>query len=221
MRPLVAALNQIMEALADPNLRLIGVHGLGGVGKTTLVRQVAIKVKEKSPDTNVVFVDVKQNPKIEKVQQDIADMIGLELKQQSLLVRATSVRQSLEEDKKKNILVILDDLWEKLDLNEIGMTFGKENKNYKILMTSRQRDVLSKMNTQMNFWLKELTEKESWELFMVKVALNDSSKGEELLAIARKVVGKCGGLPIAIVTIAATLKGKEEIAEWRNVWQRL
>ncbi|KAI4354254.1 hypothetical protein L6164_003136 [Bauhinia variegata] len=217
----VAALSQIMEALADPNLRLIGVHGLGGVGKTTLVREVAIKVKEKSPDTNVVFVDVKQNPKIEKVQQDIADMIGLELKQQSLLVRATSLRQSLEEDKKKNILVILDDLWEKLDLNEIGITFRKENKNYKILMTSRKRDVLSKMNTQRNFWLKELTEEESWELFMVKVALNESSKGEELLDIARKVVGKCGGLPIAIVTIAATLKGKEEIAEWRNVWQRV
>ncbi|KAI4354281.1 hypothetical protein L6164_003157 [Bauhinia variegata] len=55
----VAALNQIMEALADPNLGLIGVYGLGGVGKTTLVRDVAIKVKEKSPGTNVVVVDVK------------------------------------------------------------------------------------------------------------------------------------------------------------------
>ncbi|KAI4354265.1 hypothetical protein L6164_003144 [Bauhinia variegata] len=91
----VAALNQIMEALANPNLRLIGVHGLGGVGKTTLVREVAIKVTEKSPDTNVVFVDVKENPKIEKIQQDISDVLGLELKQQSLLVRATLLRQSL------------------------------------------------------------------------------------------------------------------------------
>ncbi|KAI4354279.1 hypothetical protein L6164_003155 [Bauhinia variegata] len=159
----VAALNQILEALADPNLRLIGVHGLGGVGKTILVPEVAIRVKEKSPDTNVVFVDVKQNPKIEKIQQDIADTLGLKLKQQSLVVRATSLRQSLEEDKKKNILVILDDLWEKLDLNEIGITFGKENKNYKILMTSRKRDVLSKMDIQKNFWLKELTEEERKE----------------------------------------------------------
>ncbi|KAI4354268.1 hypothetical protein L6164_003146 [Bauhinia variegata] len=217
----VAALNQIMEALADPNLRLIGVHGLGGVGKTTLVREVAIKVKEKSPDTNVVFVDVKQNPKIEKIQQDIADMLGLELKQQALVVRATLLRQRLEKDKEKKILVVLDDLWEKLDLNEIVITFEKENKNYKILMTSRIKDVLSKMDTQKNFWLKELTEEESWELFKVKVALNETSKSEELLTIARKVVAKCGGLPVAIVTIAAALKGKEEIAKWRDVFQRL
>ncbi|KAI4354276.1 hypothetical protein L6164_003152 [Bauhinia variegata] len=217
----VAALNQIMEAITDTNLRLIGVHGLGGVGKSTLVREVAIKVKEKSPDTTVVFVDVKQNPKIEKIQQDIADMLELKLKQQSLVVRATLLRERFEKDKKKNILVILDDLWEKLDLNKIGIIFDKENKNYKILMTSRKRDVLSKMDTQKNFWLGELSKEESWELFQVKVALNESSKGEEFLTIAREVVGKCGGLPVAIVTIAAALKGKEEIAEWRDVLQRL
>ncbi|KAI4354257.1 hypothetical protein L6164_003138 [Bauhinia variegata] len=155
----VAALNQIMEALADPNLRLIGVHGLGGVGKTTMVCEVAKKVK-KSPDTNVVFVDVKQNPKIEKIQQDIADMLGLELKQQSLVVRATLLRQRID----------------------------------------RRR---------------------SWELFKVKVALNETSESEELLTKAREVVAECGGLPIAIVTIAAALKGKEEIAEWRDVLRRL
>ncbi|KAI4354288.1 hypothetical protein L6164_003163 [Bauhinia variegata] len=183
----LATLNQIIEALADPDLRLIGVHGSGGVGKTTVVREVAIKVKEKSPDTNVVFVDVKQNPKIEKIQQDIADMLGLELKQHSLVVRATLLRRRLENDKEKNILVILDDLWEKLDLNE----------------------------------LKELTEEESWELFKVRVAFNESSKSEELLTKAREVVAECGGLPIAIVTIAAALKGKEEIAEWRDVLRRL
>ncbi|KAI4353007.1 hypothetical protein L6164_001986 [Bauhinia variegata] len=214
----VAALNQIMEALADPNLRLIGVHGLGGVGKTTLVRDVAIRVKEKSPDTNIVFVDVKQNPKIEKVQQDIADMLRLDLKEQNLLTRANLLCRRLQNDKEKNILVILDDLWEKLDMNKIGITFEKENKNYKILMTSRKKDVLSKMDTQKNFWLKELTEEESWELFKVKVALNESSKSKKFLTIAREVVQKCGGLPIAILAIA---KGKEEMAEWRDVLQQL
>ncbi|KAI4354251.1 hypothetical protein L6164_003134 [Bauhinia variegata] len=217
----VASLNQIMEALADPNLRLIGVHGLGGVGKTTLVRDVAIKVKEKSPDTNVVFVDVKQNPKIEKIQQDIADMLGLELKQQSLFVRATLLRQRLEQDKEKNILVILDDLWKKLDLNEVGLLFEEENKNCKILMTSREKGVLSKMNTHKDIELRELTKEESWELFKGKVTLNESSKSKEFITTAKKVVAACGGLPIAIVTIAAALKGKEEIAEWRDALRRL
>ncbi|KAI4354277.1 hypothetical protein L6164_003153 [Bauhinia variegata] len=79
----VAALNQITEALADPNLRLIGVHGLGGVGKSTLVRE---------------------NPKIEKVQQDIADMFGLELKQQCLVVRATLLSQRFVEPKTPRFL---------------------------------------------------------------------------------------------------------------------
>ncbi|KAI4354244.1 hypothetical protein L6164_003130 [Bauhinia variegata] len=217
----VAALNRIMEALADPNLRLIGVHGLGGVGKTTLVRDVAIKVKEKSPDTNIVFVDVKQSPEIKKIQQDIADMLRLDLKEQNLLTRATLLHKRLKKDEEKKILVILDDLWKELDLNEIGLIFEKENKNYRILMTSRKRDMLSKMDTQKNFWLRELTKEESWDLFKVKATLNESSKSKELLTIAREIVTECGGLPIAIVTIAAALEGKEEIAEWRDVLRRL
>ncbi|KAI4346282.1 hypothetical protein L6164_013348 [Bauhinia variegata] len=215
----VSALNRITEALADPNLNMIGVYGLGGVGKTTLVHEVVKKAKEQSSDLKVVIALVKQNPETREIQQQIAEMLQLELKEQTPVVRATRLRQRLEQE--KNILVILDDLWKKLDLDEIGIPYGKKNKNCKILMTSRNRGVLSdQMNTQRNFGLGELADSEAWKLFKEKAALNESLQSAELLSVARDVVQECGGLPIAIVTVAAALKGKK-IVEWRDVRRRL
>ncbi|KAI4354228.1 hypothetical protein L6164_003115 [Bauhinia variegata] len=185
----VLAVNQIMDALVDPNLKKIGVYGLGGVGKTTLVYEVAKKAKEKSSDL------------------------------ESKPLRADRLLKRLEEE--KNILLILDDLWEKLDLDEIGIPHEKENKHCKILMTSRNRDVLSnQMNTQKNFQLQVLTREEAWKLFKEKAVLSESPKTDELLSVARDIIAMCDGLPIAIVTIAAALKGKVE-AERRDVLRRL
>ena len=40
------ALNKIMETLRDDKTKMIGVWGMGGMGKTTLVKQVAEQAKQ-------------------------------------------------------------------------------------------------------------------------------------------------------------------------------
>ena len=42
----LSTMNEIMEALDDRAVNLIGLHGLGGVGKITLAKQVAKKAQE-------------------------------------------------------------------------------------------------------------------------------------------------------------------------------
>ncbi|KAJ7954267.1 Disease resistance protein [Quillaja saponaria] len=38
--------NEIMKELKDPSVKMIGVYGLGGVGKTTLVKNIGMKAQE-------------------------------------------------------------------------------------------------------------------------------------------------------------------------------
>ncbi|KAI4313411.1 hypothetical protein L6164_026395 [Bauhinia variegata] len=228
----VETLEAIMEALRDPNVNKIGVYGMGGVGKSTLVKQVAQKAQQEFDV--VVMATITQNPEVEKIQGQIADMLGLNLSnEQSLMGRASRLLERLK--KEKNVLIILDDLWEKLNWDDIGIPFLEEHKynnkkinissemhqrDCKFLMTSRIREVLSNMNSQKHFFLRPLQDIEAWKLFKDKAELDESIGNGELLSIAREVAEECGGLPLAVVTIASSLKNKR-ISEWKVVLQEL
>ncbi|PPD91121.1 hypothetical protein GOBAR_DD11943 [Gossypium barbadense] len=100
-------LNGIMEALKDDSVSVVGVHAT--------VTQV---------------IDV------EKIQNQIADFLGLKFEEQSMVGKAIRLRERLK--KEKSILVVLDDIWEKVDIEEVGIPLGDEHKRCKLLLTSRE-----------------------------------------------------------------------------------
>ncbi|XP_061340164.1 probable disease resistance protein At4g27220 [Gastrolobium bilobum] len=110
----------IEAALEDSNVRMIGLHGLSGVGKTTLVKKVAQEALKVKMFNVVIMANVTRNPDIKKIQGQIADMLGIKLDEESDIARAARIRKSLENDK-KSTLIILDDLWAKVDFNMLGI----------------------------------------------------------------------------------------------------
>ncbi|KAI4356280.1 hypothetical protein L6164_000313 [Bauhinia variegata] len=216
----VSVLDDITRALQDPNVQTIGLYGLAGVGKTTLVEEVANKSQQQNLFDVVVLAYVRQNPKTEEIQSQIAYKLGLELKETNSTVRANHLHKRLLM-KEEKVLVIFDDLWAELKLGEIGIPSIKQHKGLKILMTSRNRELLSnRMNTQKDFCLQVLTKYEGWKLFVEKAQFDESSANEELKSIATKIAEKCGGLPVAIVTIASSLK-KKSSSSWNDALRRL
>ncbi|XWS15412.1 hypothetical protein CRYUN_Cryun35bG0095500 [Craigia yunnanensis] len=75
--------DEILEALKDPSINIRGVYAMGGVGKTTLVKKVARQVKDDKLFDSVVMTAVTQTPDIQKIQDQIADMLGLKFREQS------------------------------------------------------------------------------------------------------------------------------------------
>ncbi|KAJ9691576.1 hypothetical protein PVL29_013688 [Vitis rotundifolia] len=209
--------NQIMEALRNEDMRMIGVWGMGGVGKTTLVKQVAQQAEEDKLFHKVVMVlNISQTPNITEIQAKIARMLGLKFEAEE--DRAGRLWQRLKREEK--ILVILDDIWGKLELGEIGIPYGVDHKGCKLLLTSRERQVLdTDMRTQKEFQVRHLNEEEAWSLF--KRTAGDSVEQPELRSIAVNVVKKCDGLPVAIVTIANALRGKSRVHVWENALEEL
>ena len=113
-------LEMIMKTLEDSKTNMVGVYGVGGVGKTTLVKAIAKKVQEKKLFNTVVMANITRNPDIKHIQGQIAEMLGMRMEEESETLRADLIRMRIKKEK-ENTLIILDDLWEGLDLNKLGI----------------------------------------------------------------------------------------------------
>uniref|UniRef100_A0A5B6Z6W5 Uncharacterized protein n=1 Tax=Davidia involucrata TaxID=16924 RepID=A0A5B6Z6W5_DAVIN len=210
-------MTEVMEALKDDEIDIIGICGMGGVGKTTMVKEVATKAKADHLFDEIVMSVVSQDRDLKKIQGEIGDMLGLKFDEDNIIARAGRLCARLKNGKR--ILVILDDVWEGFDLGEVGIPLGGDRKGCKVVLTSRLQRVCSDMGTQKDFTVQVLSEQEAWDLFK-EIAGNSVDSSTDIHPIAKEVVKECGGLPIAVITVAKALKNRRKHA-WNDALQQL
>ncbi|CAL5394211.1 unnamed protein product [Camellia sinensis] len=201
----------IMVALQDSNVKMIGVYGTGGVGKTTMVAEIGKQVKNGLFDEVVVAV-VSQEANVSNIQGQLADCLSLKLQGETEVGKANELWNRLNNGKKN--LIILDDMWQELKLKTVGIPITDGNNCCKVVITSRIRGVLEKMHVDRYVPMQVLLEKEAWALFKTKVG--NSVDSPELHDIADAVCKECGGLPVAILAVGAALKDKKKYV-WEDV----
>ncbi|KAH9688154.1 putative disease resistance protein [Citrus sinensis] len=210
----MSTLGSILSALEDRDVNMLGIYGMGGIGKTTLAEEVARKVKSDKLFDQVVFVEVSHKQDIRKIQGVIADKLGLELHEESDEGRVGRLCEGIK--KVKKILIVLDNIWENLNLGNVGIPLGD---GCKVLLTTRNLNVLSvMMDCRTNFAVGVLEKEEAWSLF--KKMAGDYVEGSELEEVARNVAEECAGLPVSIVTVARALRNKR-ISEWKHAREQL
>ncbi|CAL5431225.1 unnamed protein product [Camellia sinensis] len=213
----ILVMNEIIEALKDDGIHLIGICGMGGIGKTTMAKEVAKRTKNLFNEFPMAVVS--QEPNLKQVQSCIAEMLGLQLDMENPIVRSSRLRERLLQNDKK-ILVILDDIWEEFDLEELGFPLeGGSNKSCKILFTSRNRNLWKGIQNKRYIQLEVLVGEEPWHLFREKVG--DCADDLDLLPLAKQIVNECGGLPLALITIGRALTNEHNQHHWNNALQQL
>jgi hypothetical protein len=149
------------------------------------VKQIAKQLKLFD---KVVMTHVSQNPDFKTIQGEIADLLGLRFDEETIFGRANRLRQRIKME--KSILVILDNIWSMLDLKKVGIPIGNEHNGCKLLMTSRNQDVLLQMDVPMDltFKLELMSENETWKLFqfMAGDVVKDNNLKDVVIQVAQK-----------------------------------
>ncbi|KAJ4955962.1 hypothetical protein NE237_012745 [Protea cynaroides] len=204
-------LHRMLDCIGHSEIGIIGVYGMGGVGKTTLAGKVNNHFKKNFCFETVIMVTVSAIPNIPSIRTSIGKRFGLDLSNDN----EDDARELLLDALRKNkFLLILDDLWSKLDLKDVGIPHPRNHKGSKILVTSRIQDVCIDMDAIKTIKLQPLSVDESWNLFVEKAGQHVTV--DHIKCFARKIVGKCKGLPLAIVTVARAMANRHGISEWEN-----
>ncbi|KAJ9558431.1 hypothetical protein OSB04_013045 [Centaurea solstitialis] len=216
----VPTIGQLMKSLRDGTRQIISVCGMGGSGKTTMVEEAARLAQREKLFDEIIMAAVSKEHDLMKVQEDLAKWLGLVFEATTLEGRADELWRRLLPSKKGN-LVILDDVWKHINLKNIGIPFGKEYNNCKVLLTSRNKDVCEAMGCQDVLTLNILTDKEA--LSLLEEIVGDHMQHDDdpdLREIASNIANECGGLPIAIVCLGRALKDKKKVV-WKDTLLRL
>ncbi|KAL0754631.1 hypothetical protein Bca101_092299 [Brassica carinata] len=111
--------------------------------------------------------------------------------------------------------MLLDDIWEKVKLNEIGIPFPSQENGSKVVFTTRSKDVCARMRSHHVLEVKKLDEENAWELFRRNFRGNNTLSDPEILKLARQLCEKCEGLPLALNVIGETMAYKTSVPEWQ------
>ncbi|KAG7940930.1 hypothetical protein I3843_16G011400 [Carya illinoinensis] len=111
-------IRNVLEALRDEKIDMIAICGMGGIDKTEMAKEIARRVKADGLFHEVATAVVSQTPNLTKIQGELAEMLGTKLNVESLQGRADELYSRLT--KSKSVLVILDDVWDPLDLEDVG-----------------------------------------------------------------------------------------------------
>ncbi|KAK2359721.1 putative disease resistance protein [Trifolium repens] len=216
-------IKKVLKLLEDDKVFVIGIYGMGGVGKTLLATLVKKELMRKATFKDVCWVTVSQNASISKLQHDIAKRTGVTLDEEDERVRADNLSLALET--KEKLVLILDDVWEYIDLEKVGIP--RKVNGIKVILTTRLKHVCHQMDCLPDHMIQMIPLKtgdgEDWDLFRVKLGHIGSliKLSPEIEKIAKDIVQRCDGLPLGISVMARTMKGIDDIHQWKHALNKL
>ncbi|KAJ1254021.1 hypothetical protein BS78_05G205200 [Paspalum vaginatum] len=202
-------------------LMVVSIVGVGGLGKTTVANSVYQGLKRNFECH--AFVPVSLRPDLKKVLSSILrnvsgkDYVSVEAWSHTDLINR--IRETLE---KKRYIIVIDDLWDELSWTTIKCALVDNSLGSRVIVTTRNSDVAKVSCSPIDgamYELEPLSFENSKNLFYQRIFKEEQEIHSELEEISTKILKKCGGLPLAIITIASMLAGlpNKTKYEWHRV----
>ncbi|VAI00070.1 unnamed protein product [Triticum turgidum subsp. durum] len=212
------SLNELTKMMSDGDgdvskqLKILSIFGFGGLGKTTIAKAVYDKLKAQFDCC--AFIPVGRNPSVKKLLNGILLEISgqkyLELDERQLINKLQGLLEN------KRYLIVIDDIWDTKTWELVKTALVCNNCGSRIITTTRILEVAT-MASEV-YKLQPLSLDLSKDLFHRRLSCAAIEWPNHLPAeVYDKILHKCGGVPLAIITIASLLGGKP-VELWSKVY---
>jgi len=207
---------------------VISICGMGGLGKTTIASSIYKKEEIKRMFICRAWISVSQSYRVKDLLQKL--LLQLISKNENIpdgldtmdCVNLVELLRRYLKDRK--YLIVLDDVWSRDSWPLLDSAFVKNDNGSRIIVTTRIQAVASVADSNREMKLSLLPKEEAWTLFCQKAftRLDDRSCPLSLKTCAERIVGKCQGLPLALVALGSLLSYKEmDEHEWELFYRQL
>ncbi|KAL5830556.1 hypothetical protein ACOSQ3_020024 [Xanthoceras sorbifolium] len=205
----------------DQNISVIPIVGMGGLGKTAVVKSVYNnEMIDQHFDLKVWVCVSEEFVERQLMISILKSVVGqnfndLDIDQLQRILRDTLAG--------KKYLLVMDDVWNENVQKwiEFKKFFLGGASGSKIVVTTRSKRVASIMSTSRDgngYNLEGLSYESCLSLFMnCAFRAGQEKHHPNLVKIGEEIVGKCGGVPLAIKSLGSLLRSSVDENEWKNV----
>nr|UBY07052.1 NBS-LRR disease resistance protein [Dasypyrum villosum] len=219
IQELVETMTEGADEASKQHLKIVSIVGFGGLGKTTLANVVYQKLK--SQFDCGAFVSVSLNPNMEKIFKNILHQLDKH-KYGNINEVTWGEAQLISELRdfllNKRYFIVIDDIWNISVWKTIKHAFTEDRCGSRIITTTRILDVAKQVGSVYD--LKPLSLIDSRKLFHQRIFGVEDNPPTQLAEVSEKILKRCGGVPLAIMTTASILASKRA-NDWSRVYQSM
>ncbi|OAE33592.1 hypothetical protein AXG93_4019s1000 [Marchantia polymorpha subsp. ruderalis] len=204
---------------------IIALHGMGGIGKTTLAKLLFNKLCAKFEYTCFLTKSMFKGDTKEERDRIVSSSLYHYGKQ--VLQRGGTWEKTLMQ---KKLLFVLDDFDNDMHVELLQDVVNVNScANSRYIVTSRDKHILNQLEFAecececYVFDVKHLNQESSTELFMSHAFPKSTEPSPSLKDCIVKIVAKCDGLPLTLEVMGKYLKGKDNKSEsyWKECFHAL
>ncbi|CAI8600900.1 unnamed protein product [Vicia faba] len=217
----VQAATKLLNIQKAEDVLLLGIWGMGGMGKTTIAKAIYNKIGSKFEGKSFLlnireFWEMDTN-QVSLQQQVLCDVY----KTTSFKIRDIESGKNILKQRlgQKRVLFVLDDVNELDQLKALCGSRKWFGSGSRIIITTRDMHLLRSCRVDQVYKIEEMDESESLELFSWH-AFKQPSPEEDFATPSSNVVAYSGRLPLALEVLGSYLSDCE-ITEWHEVLEKL
>ncbi|XP_035546674.1 disease resistance protein RUN1-like [Juglans regia] len=197
---------------------MVGIFGVGGIGKTTIAKAVYNRISSKF-EGSCFLKNIRETSKTEyglvQLQETLlSNILGAPLVHDiGLIDRGINVIKNRL--RSKRVFLILDDVDDWGQLKALAGNRDWFGLGSRIIITTRDQNLLSNHEVDATYEVEELNHYEALKLFSLCAIEREKPLDHKYFELSKRIIRYAGGLPLALEVLGLDLRGRS-IHEWES-----